>query len=57
MKLDIKILNAKNDVFDNHYDALSLFPQRRHHNYNLRGYSLISNFISKKLKINLTYEF
>ena len=50
MKLDIKILNAKNDVFDNHYDALSLFPQRRHHHYNVKGYSLISNFISKKIE-------
>lgn len=50
MKLDIKILNAKNDVFDNHYDALSLFPQRRHHHYNVKGYNLISNFISKKIE-------
>ena len=50
MKLDIKILNVKNEVFDNHYDALSFFPERKHHHYNEKGYSAIANFIFQDIK-------
>ena len=47
MKLDIKIINIKSKVFDENNDALSLFPQRKHHHYNVKGYSIIANYISK----------
>lgn len=47
MKLDIEIINIKSEVFDEYNDTLSLFPQRKHHHYNVKGYSIIANYISK----------
>jgi len=47
MKLDIQIINMKSKVFDEYYDVLSLFPQRKYHHYNAKDYSIIGNYISK----------
>jgi hypothetical protein len=52
MKLNIKILNVKSEVFDNHDDPLILFPSRKHHHYNEEGYRKVGNFIFKNEKIN-----
>ena len=47
MKLDIQIINMKSKVFDEYYDVLIIFPQRKYHHYNSKDYSIIGNNISK----------
>ena len=46
-KLEIKTLDIKSQVFDKEKDALSLFPLRKHHHYNPKGYKKVASFIFK----------
>lgn len=48
--LNIPIIDLKEEIFDIHPDPLSLFPLRLHAHYNAKGYELIAEVISKKLK-------
>jgi len=49
--LNIKVIDIKKEVFDKHTDPLSLFPFRKHHHYNAKGYELIGNYLyQEKIK-------
>jgi lysophospholipase L1-like esterase len=48
--LNIPIIDLKEKIFDIHPDPLSLFPLRLYAHYNAKGYELIAEVISKKLK-------
>jgi lysophospholipase L1-like esterase len=48
--LNIPIIDLKEEIFDIHPDPLSLFPLRLYAHYNAKGYKLIAEVISKKLK-------
>ena len=47
--LNISYLNMKEEVFDNHFDPLSLFPFRIEGHYNDEGYRLVSEKIIERL--------
>lgn len=47
-KQDVKIIDIKKDIFDKFEDPLELFPQRKHHHYNSKGYKLIADYLSSK---------
>jgi len=47
-KQDVKIIDIKTDIFDKFEYPLELFPQRKHHHYNSKGYKLISDYLSSK---------
>ena len=48
-KQNMKIIDIKKDLFDKFNDPLQLFPDRKHHHYNIEGYKLISNYLYNKL--------
>ena len=48
--LNIPLIDLKKEIFDIHPDPLSLFPLRLYAHYNAKGYKLIAEVISKKLK-------
>ena len=47
--LKIPVINVKKEIFDNHPDKLSLFPNRAPNHYTPEGYKLISDLIIKSI--------
>ena len=43
--IGIHVIDIHNEVFEAHYDPLSLFPFRLNNHYNSEGYSLVSKAI------------
>ena len=48
-ELNIPIIDTYKDLFSNHPDPKSLFPQRRHGHYNEEGYRLVVKTILDKI--------
>ena len=48
--LGIPIIDIQDDVFRLHSDALSLFPYRRPGHYNAKGYRLVADTISRRVR-------
>lgn len=48
--LGIPIIDIQEDVFRHHSDPLSLFPYRRPGHYNAKGYRLVADTISRRVR-------